>query len=164
MLVDNVVYTAPEIRTVIGGRGQITGDFTLKEVRELINTLRAETLPLNANLRLLSSEHWVAGEKPPHARVKYSLLISIAAIMVIALAISCWAIVTARLNLFGMLCLLLAVSVVVWWAIVAWNNYAAKHMPFVAAVPSIIVFIGALLTWIIAARGANSKDIANHVD
>jgi SecD/SecF fusion protein len=45
ILLDDRAYSAPNIRTTIQQRGQITGDFSRQEVAELVRTLDAGTLP-----------------------------------------------------------------------------------------------------------------------
>ena len=160
VLVDNVVYYAPMIRNIIRYKGQINGNFTYEEVYELTNILQSGTMPLDANLNLLSFKYAVAGEKPPHATLKYSLLIGVAVIMVLALAISLWAIIAARLSSCGVFSFLFAVSFVGWWAIVVWNNYTAKHMLFAASIPSMILVGGTMIIWIIAACTSGHKNIS----
>ena len=46
ILLDNVVYSAPVIRSRIPGRGQITGDFPREEALDLAIVLRAGALPV----------------------------------------------------------------------------------------------------------------------
>ena len=45
VILDNAVQSAPQLNAVISGRGQITGDFTPKEVEDLVRILRAGALP-----------------------------------------------------------------------------------------------------------------------
>ena len=45
ILLDDDVYSAPNIQTVISQRGQITGRFTFEEVKELVQILEAGSLP-----------------------------------------------------------------------------------------------------------------------
>ncbi len=45
ILLDDVAYSAPSIRSAIRRSGQITGDFTVADVMYLVNTLEAGSLP-----------------------------------------------------------------------------------------------------------------------
>jgi SecD/SecF fusion protein len=45
IILDDMVVSAPTINSVIGASGQITGNFTRKEVEDLVNVLRAGRLP-----------------------------------------------------------------------------------------------------------------------
>ncbi len=45
ILLDDVAYSAPSIRSEIRRSGQITGDFTINDVMYLVNTLEAGSLP-----------------------------------------------------------------------------------------------------------------------
>jgi len=45
IVLDNTVQSAPQIKTRISGRGQITGDFPLEEAEDLALVLRAGALP-----------------------------------------------------------------------------------------------------------------------
>ncbi len=49
ILLDDEVYSAPNIDSVIAGLGQITGNFTLEEVDELVRILQAGSLPARLN-------------------------------------------------------------------------------------------------------------------
>lgn len=49
ILLDDEVYSAPTIQSVISNRGQITGKFTYEEVDELVRTLEAGSLPGRVN-------------------------------------------------------------------------------------------------------------------
>ncbi len=51
IVMDNTVYSAPQIRQKIpGGQAQITGDFTLEEAQNLAIVLRAGALPAPVNI------------------------------------------------------------------------------------------------------------------
>jgi SecD/SecF fusion protein len=45
ILLDNIAYSAPTIRSKIGMHGQITGDFSQEQVRYLVQTMQAGSLP-----------------------------------------------------------------------------------------------------------------------
>ncbi len=45
IILDEMVVSAPTINSVIGARGQITGNFTRREVEDLVNVLRSGRLP-----------------------------------------------------------------------------------------------------------------------
>ena len=46
IILDNKLYSAPRINEAIyGGRAEISGSFTIKEARQLVNVLRAGALP-----------------------------------------------------------------------------------------------------------------------
>ena len=47
IILDDVIYSAPSIRTIIRGTGQITGRYSLEEARQLANTLNAGSLLAN---------------------------------------------------------------------------------------------------------------------
>lgn len=49
ILLDDEVYSAPTIQSVISNNGQITGKFTYEEVDELVRTLEAGSLPGRVN-------------------------------------------------------------------------------------------------------------------
>ena len=49
VLLDEEVYSAPTIQAVISKRGIITGQFTVDEVRDLVRTLEAGSLPARVN-------------------------------------------------------------------------------------------------------------------
>ena len=49
ILLDDEVYSAPVIQSMISERGQITGSFTQQEVTELVKTLNAGSLPAKLN-------------------------------------------------------------------------------------------------------------------
>jgi SecD/SecF fusion protein len=49
ILLDDEVYSAPNIRSAISERGQITGKFTRAEVADLVRTLQAGSLPARLN-------------------------------------------------------------------------------------------------------------------
>ena len=46
IVLDDLVYSAPVVRTAIGARGQIEGRFTTEEARDLANILRSGSLPV----------------------------------------------------------------------------------------------------------------------
>lgn len=51
IVLDNVVYTAPVVQGEIsGGRSQITGNFTIKEAKDLANIIKAGKLPAPAQI------------------------------------------------------------------------------------------------------------------
>jgi SecD/SecF fusion protein len=51
VVLDNVVYTAPTVQGEIGGgRSQITGNFTVKEAKDLANIIKAGKLPAPAQI------------------------------------------------------------------------------------------------------------------
>ena len=49
-----MLYSAPSINAVISDRGQITGDFTTQEIRELTDVLNAGALEVPINRKPLS--------------------------------------------------------------------------------------------------------------
>ncbi|MEZ6129667.1 MAG: protein translocase subunit SecD [Planctomycetaceae bacterium] len=54
IVLDRMLYSAPSINAVISDRGQITGDFTVEEVRELTSVLNAGALDVPINPKPLS--------------------------------------------------------------------------------------------------------------
>lgn len=52
------VFSAPAIQSMIGARGEITGDFTDQEVQDLVNVLNSGSLPIP--LKRVNIEHVVA--------------------------------------------------------------------------------------------------------
>jgi SecD/SecF fusion protein len=47
---DDIVFSAPVVQgTIEGGRSEINGSFTEKEANELVDALRAGTLPFDLN-------------------------------------------------------------------------------------------------------------------
>ena len=57
---DDEVYSAPNINSAISGRGQITGSFTLEEVRDLVRILEAGSLPGKVNPEPISQRSFGA--------------------------------------------------------------------------------------------------------
>ncbi len=49
IILDDLVYSAPRIQSVISSNGIITGRFTPQEVGDLIRTLEAGSLPARVN-------------------------------------------------------------------------------------------------------------------
>ena len=60
IILDGKVYTAPTLRSRIGDRGEITGNFTEAQTEEMAAVLSAGSLP--APLRLLSERRTKSGE------------------------------------------------------------------------------------------------------
>lgn len=51
IIIDEMIYSAPSIQSIITRKGQITGDFTRKEVDDLVRLLGVRTLPARLHLQ-----------------------------------------------------------------------------------------------------------------
>ena len=56
VVLDNQVQSAPSLNAVIGSQGQISGDFTPKEVEDLVRILRAGALPATLKQKPVSED------------------------------------------------------------------------------------------------------------
>ncbi len=81
IILDEDLYSAPEIQSRISGDGIITGRFTLEEVNDLVAVLRAGQLPADIELEWNNTVGAQLGEDSIHAGIRASI---VAAIVVIA--------------------------------------------------------------------------------
>lgn len=85
VMLDDEIYSAPVINSTISQRGQITGNFSLPEVQELVRTFKAGSLPakLNADPVSVSSFGSALGEinKKLSIRAGIIALIAVAGFM-----------------------------------------------------------------------------------
>lgn len=62
IILDGQLFSAPSIQSVIGGRGEITGSFTVQEVKDLVGVLNAGAM--QAHLRLIEKDGHAVDPKP----------------------------------------------------------------------------------------------------
>ncbi len=124
ILLDDEVYSAPSIHSMISDSGQITGSFTQQEVQELVNTFDAGSLPAKLNPDPVSISQFASAmgdiNKKQSIRAGTIALIAVAVFMI------------GYYFLSGVIAdLALALNLVLIMGIMAWFN-AVFTMPGIA--------------------------------
>ncbi|GAB6165377.1 protein translocase subunit SecD [Thermostilla marina] len=86
IILDGFMHSAPNLKSEIGARGQISGDFTREEVRELLQVLQAGSLPAQLSPEPIS--RLITGPQLGRDTIEQSVVaMAIAAVLVFAFMI-----------------------------------------------------------------------------
>jgi len=151
IVVDDEVYSAPVIRATIGADGIITGQFTRKEIADMVQILN-QPAAFGAGVRFsLASVTTRGGGDPPMAGRKRVALWAIAAAAAALLAAWLVAMPAGRLHLACLWALLVPLSGIAFWQIVRWNNLAARGVGTISPLANGVVATFMAGIWILAA-------------
>jgi hypothetical protein len=153
ILLNDEVFSAPNIQSAISDRGQITGTFTRSEVEEYVWLLQEGAIWGRTIFDLTSLRNAPAGEHP-NARAMRTWLLGLGAAAVAALLLAFLAVVRCRLVSFGVWAILAGVSAGAWWYVVSWNTYLPGHWARWAMIAMTLPLVLLVIVWASALRAA----------
>jgi len=149
--VDDEVYSAPVIRATIGASGIIEGNFTRREVRDMVRMLN-QTAMLGSDVRFSVKAMWTCTYGyGPKSGTKRAALWAVGFAAAVLLAVWLVAMAGGRLHLACLGALLVPLSAIAFWQIVQWNNPAARGLGTISPVTNGIIAALAAGIWILAA-------------